>query len=250
MRYSLTALALILIAACGSTAPEPITTPGPSVPDKQIEPDQIVPDLKPEFLERVEALVRALCECGEPECFETGYVTFRDGVDGRNLEGWRATRIRELHVMRVRGEDCNLSMLTGGDEALLELAREAFLDRFAARAPVLLTQLYDAAVSRHAANQPLPDSSESTPKKASCCNWSDGLCPENAQLWTVSPWSDLGFAVTETQAFSYEFSRAGNVVTVRAFGDLDCDGDLSLYELRGDVSSEPHPKIRINKRLE
>lgn len=251
MRQWIHVVALSLAVACGSSAPEP--TPGPPVApprpaiDASPKPE---PGPKPAFLEEVEALVRGLCECATPECIEERYVAFHRRLDGQSLEGWTPPRIRELHVMRARGEDCNLSMLTGGDAALLETAREAFLDGYAARAPVLLTQLYDAAVARHGSGAQLPESIGPTPEKGRCCEWSDGLCPATEAWWSDPAWSELGFRVTEAQAYSYALVRDGTVVTVQAFGDLDCDGEFSTYELRGDVNTEPHPQIRMTERLE
>jgi len=62
------------------------------------------------------------------------------------------------------------------------------------------------------------------------------------QLWpTDAPegWDRLGFAPADPLYYAYEYERGadGRAFVVRAVGDLDCDGELSLHEMRGTVDA-------------
>jgi len=53
--------------------------------------------------------------------------------------------------------------------------------------------------------------------------------------WSVSPWLDLQFKITQPQCYTYNFESAGAgaaaTCTVTANGDLDGDGILSTYRM-------------------
>lgn len=67
-------------------------------------------------------------------------------------------------------------------------------------------------------------------------------CGESPQPWPADApagWSALGFAPAEPVRFSYEYAPGpdGKSFTVRARGDLNCDGRTSLFEGRpGELS--------------
>lgn len=72
-----------------------------------------------------------------------------------------------------------------------------------------------------------------TPALGACCATGSGKCMPEYQLWDADPWRALYFAVEDPHYFSYSYQSApdGSGFTVRAHGDLDCDGTYSTYEL-------------------
>jgi len=87
-----------------------------------------------------------------------------------------------------------------------------------------------------------------TPAMA-CCGQPDHLCPATGE-WTASPiWAALEFQIDEPSRFQYRYESDGTRATVRAVGDLDCDGVPITYTLEvsapdGNVRStitEPPP---------
>lgn len=83
-----------------------------------------------------------------------------------------------------------------------------------------------------------PPSVPMTPTKIPGCN--KKLTP--AITWSSRGWDPLYFALTEPHYYSYSFQSSGtgaaSVYTARAHGDLDCDGTLSTFEIRGSVDSD------------
>ena len=69
--------------------------------------------------------------------------------------------------------------------------------------------------------------------------------PESA--WNSRGWDKLHFALTEPHYYAYSFESSGTgaaaVFTARAHGDLDCDGTLSTFEIRGSIDSEGAVKV-------
>lgn len=92
-----------------------------------------------------------------------------------------------------------------------------------------------AGLSAYAAEKKrLPPSGGPTPPLGACCQGGD-QCAPNASLWKGEPWSAIGFVVAESHYYSYEVETKGNAFTVRALGDLDCDGVYSTFEMAGRV---------------
>lgn len=79
-----------------------------------------------------------------------------------------------------------------------------------------------------------------TPAGASCCvaqndQDDDERCDARPQLWRNSTWSALNFRITDQHYFQYRFESSGTltdaIFTASAFGDLDCDGVHSTFEM-------------------
>jgi len=72
----------------------------------------------------------------------------------------------------------------------------------------------------------------------SCCQ-PDGSdrCVPNRLLWDTPTWNALHFSVDDPHYYRYEFISKLNgheaSFTARAYGDLDCDGVESSYEIAG-----------------
>lgn len=85
---------------------------------------------------------------------------------------------------------------------------------------------------------PAPDVGP-TPPLGTCCA-QGGKCAPDVETWSAPSWRALLFSIEDPHYYSYAYSRAadGKSFTVRAFGDLDCDGTYSTFELVGTVGAD------------
>jgi hypothetical protein len=77
-----------------------------------------------------------------------------------------------------------------------------------------------------------------TPPLGSCCT-QGGKCAPEAMQWDDPVWISLMFSVDDPHYFSYSYITNDEFTefTVRANGDLDCDGEYSTYEMYGVINS-------------
>jgi hypothetical protein len=63
---------------------------------------------------------------------------------------------------------------------------------------------------------------------------SGGACDADATAWSSPGWQQLGFSIDGSYRYTYQYlpDPSGASAVVRATGDLDCDGNGSLFELR------------------
>lgn len=75
-----------------------------------------------------------------------------------------------------------------------------------------------------------------TPPLGTCCA-QGGKCQPDAALWTGPTWTALQFSIDDPHYYSYQYEPApdGQSFTVRALGDLDCDGVYATFEMYGIV---------------
>ena len=66
----------------------------------------------------------------------------------------------------------------------------------------------------------------------SCCN-TGGKCLSTPDTWKQPVWQALDFQIDEPSLFQYSYESDGKTFTAKAVGDLDCDGVMITYELRG-----------------
>lgn len=149
-----------------------------------------------------------------------------------------------------------------------EPATSAADARSAAKIPAdarqALKKLYDGARSYYLGAAPsgagsaparFPPTAPPTPPLGSCCKQEGGLCAPDPALWKTETWKALKFAPTEPQRYSYEFTSTGSGAdarfTVRALGDIDCDGEMSTFQVIGfpakDGSIEAQAAIQSSK---
>ncbi|MSP92467.1 MAG: type II secretion system protein [Myxococcales bacterium] len=87
-----------------------------------------------------------------------------------------------------------------------------------------------------------------TPAGMNCCidqndSDHDDRCDSAPGKWKNSTWAALHFQLTDQHYFQYQFQSSGILTAARAtagaYGDLDCDGLRSTYELlfRGDPAA-------------
>ena len=74
----------------------------------------------------------------------------------------------------------------------------------------------------------------------------DGSSPKDylptETTWSAPEWQALGFALNKPSHYAYEVITAGTEAaahfTVRALGDLDCDGIHSTFEITGRIDKD------------
>jgi len=87
-------------------------------------------------------------------------------------------------------------------------------------------------------------STDWTPKHG-CCGQPGDKCAPDPKAWQAAPWKMLGFSVDEQHYYQYRVRAEGKgqsaKIHVEARGDLDCDGQFSLFRrtvgLGSDASS-------------
>jgi hypothetical protein len=67
----------------------------------------------------------------------------------------------------------------------------------------------------------------------SCCD-QGGTCAEDPAIWNTPGWRELGFSIDGSYRYTYQYipDPSGTSAVVRAVGDLDCDQQTSLYEIK------------------
>jgi hypothetical protein len=113
-----------------------------------------------------------------------------------------------------------------------------------------LTRIGVGAVAHAEANGRFPDPAPMTPttpprgrKEA-----------DPPKTWDTPTWQALEFGFSEgtPHAYSFGFESNGTTFVARAHGDLDGDGILSTFEVRGSASDTPHvePGMYVEAELE
>jgi len=91
-----------------------------------------------------------------------------------------------------------------------------------------------------------------TPPLGACCK-AGGKCAPAMSLWQEPTWVALYFSVDDPHYYSYAYKVDGNKFTAAAYGDLDCDGVYSTFEMSGEVAEGEMPgqaKLTVKDELE
>lgn len=80
-----------------------------------------------------------------------------------------------------------------------------------------------------------PKSVGPTPPLNTCCTFPDRQCRPNLAFWIDPTWQALKFTVDDPFYYSYTYQSNGSEFSVRANGDLDCDGVYSTFEMVGRI---------------
>ncbi len=79
-----------------------------------------------------------------------------------------------------------------------------------------------------------PDAEPITPA-VTCCSNPGGKCPPNPTVWDSATWNSLHFDLPDPHYYRYEYEASGTdtdaAFTARAVGDIDCDTNLSTFEM-------------------
>ncbi len=107
---------------------------------------------------------------------------------------------------------------------------------------VELDRARDALLAHYATNGMFPTSVQAVTPAVSCCVQNAGnlfCCAAVAADWTSTPWMSFGFSQTAPQEFQFSYTgvTGGQVLSMAAIGDLDCDATTITYSLRCTSSS-------------
>jgi hypothetical protein len=125
--------------------------------------------------------------------------------------------------------------------AIPTFAREVHASRFVE--PVDgLARLQVSAIAFAEANGRFPDAAPLTPKTPP--RGKKEADPPGT--WDAPAWRTLDFRAAPDgvpHAYSFAFDGTGNAFVARARGDLDGDGVLSLFEVRGSFGADHRPSL-------
>jgi hypothetical protein len=102
----------------------------------------------------------------------------------------------------------------------------------AAEADALLGYLADRVAAELASTGHVPPGAAGPTPQRSCCE-RGGACAPDAAQWTEPGWRALGFSIDGEHRFRYQYipDPGGQAATLRAVGDLDCQGAIRTVEL-------------------
>ena len=88
-----------------------------------------------------------------------------------------------------------------------------------------------------------------TPPLGACCKTA-GKCAPSASQWEDPIWQALLFSIDDAHYYSYEYvaPTPKAAFTARAYGDLDCDGVYSTFEIAG--TSDQPMTVKVTNELE
>ncbi len=96
----------------------------------------------------------------------------------------------------------------------------------------LLDYLADRVEASIAATGHVPPTPAGPTPLPSCCEIG-GECEADASTWNTPGWQALQFSIDGDYRYTYSYipAKDGRSAIVRAVGDVDCDGETSLYEV-------------------
>lgn len=103
---------------------------------------------------------------------------------------------------------------------------------------ILVKKMSDGGRVAYARKHTLPKSAGPTPPLGTCCAGKDQRCPVDPALWATASWKALQFDVTDPYRYSYAFKSDKASFTATAYGDLNCDGIYSTFEMKGTIGRD------------
>jgi hypothetical protein len=97
----------------------------------------------------------------------------------------------------------------------------------------LLNVLAERVATAVATTGKVPPTPAGPTPQPSCCE-QGGTCKVDASAWSTAGWRELQFSVDGEHRYTYQYlpDASGQSAILRATGDLDCDENPALYELR------------------
>jgi len=117
----------------------------------------------------------------------------------------------------------------------------------AAEADQLLGYLADRVAAHVAATGRVPATAAGpTPAAPEACCEQGGECLPDAAAWSQPGWRELGFSIDGPHRFSYQYAPdpSGLSATLRAVGDVACDGTVARIELSLTVVAGKVSRVR------
>jgi hypothetical protein len=107
-----------------------------------------------------------------------------------------------------------------------------------AEAVTNVKKIYDGARAYYEEAHQLPVAAPITPPLGTCCKAADQRCAPEPGLWVVPTWLAVYFSMDDPHRYSYELQTDATSFTARAYGDLDCNGVYSTFELSGRIQPD------------
>jgi hypothetical protein len=103
----------------------------------------------------------------------------------------------------------------------------------AAEAEALLGYLVERVAAHVAATGRVPATAAGPTPQPGCCE-RGGTCGPDAATWAAPGWRELAFSVDGTYRYSYQYApdASGLSATLRAVGDVACDGTQRTVEVK------------------
>jgi len=97
----------------------------------------------------------------------------------------------------------------------------------------LLDYLGDRVARTVAMTGKVPPTAAGPTPQPGCCE-QGGACSPDDTTWSAQGWRELAFVIDDDYRYTYQYTPdpSGLSATLRAVGDLDCDGKASLYEVK------------------
>lgn len=97
----------------------------------------------------------------------------------------------------------------------------------------LLDYLADRVAESVARTGKVPPTAAGPTPQPGCCE-QGGTCTPDDTTWAAPGWRELRFSIDGDYRYTYQYvpDPSGLSATLRATGDLDCNGHASLYEVK------------------
>lgn len=97
----------------------------------------------------------------------------------------------------------------------------------------LLNVLAERVATSVATTGKVPPTPAGPTPQPSCCE-QGGTCKADPSVWSAQGWRELQFSVDGDHRYTYQYvpDASGLGALLRATGDLDCDDEPSIYELK------------------
>ncbi len=102
----------------------------------------------------------------------------------------------------------------------------------------MLAYLADQAALAHAAHGKLPAAPAGPTPALPCCDQGGACAPDPAQ-WSAPAWRALAFSIDDEHRYTYQYvpDASGTSAVLRATGDLDCDGQQAVFEVKLEIKN-------------
>ena len=102
----------------------------------------------------------------------------------------------------------------------------------AREADQLLEYLADRVAAAITATGRVPPTAAGPTPSPACCE-QGGECSRDDATWAAPGWQALAFSIDDDYRYTYSYvpDASGRSAIVRAVGDVDCDGETSLFEV-------------------
>lgn len=196
-------------------------------------------------IDRVAAAIEEMCACQDIACFEGKMESAKADLNEETMRKLNEHRPEEMRRLTDELRACSAKMKAKpGLHQRKSKTVEAlqFIKKMsdAARTYYSVPEYLGHSPSAGPAEKSFPEPAGPTPPLGTCCK-DGGKCAPNAAYWEHPTWYALNFYIADPHYYSYEFrptvatDDAEASYTVIAHGDLDCDGEYSMFSLYGEV---------------